>query len=167
MILIGLGNPILGDDAAGWRVAELVEEQLLSGQLPAINRLSTTIIIEKFSTGGLSLMEQLIGFDYALVVDSYLPVCPSPGRIHSFPLDEVNEAPFGHLSSSHDTSLLNAIRVGRSLGADLPQHIDVVAVEAQNVLDFSTELSSAVEAALPDAADRVWQLLLRVLDSQH
>jgi len=51
-LIIGLGNPMLGDDGVGWRVAEKV-----CRELPA----DESVIVDCLSLGGISLMEHLIG----------------------------------------------------------------------------------------------------------
>jgi Ni,Fe-hydrogenase maturation factor len=47
------------------------------------------------------------------------------------------------------------------LGADVPKQVDIVAIEARNVYDFSEELSPPVAAAVPVAVERVLELLNR------
>ena len=51
-LMIGLGNPILGDDGVGWRVAEEVTRKT--------NR-PADIEVDCVALGGLSLMERLTG----------------------------------------------------------------------------------------------------------
>jgi Ni,Fe-hydrogenase maturation factor len=41
------------------------------------------------------------------------------------------------------------------MGADLPNDIIIVAIEAQNVYDFSEQLSPAVASAVPQAVELV------------
>ena len=62
-LIIGLGNPILGDDGAGWRVAQEVRSRL--GGLH-----SEQVDIECLSVGGLGLMEHMIGYRRAIIVDA-------------------------------------------------------------------------------------------------
>ena len=57
-LVVGLGNPTLGDDGVGWKVAEEIEQHLPHGQSIAVDRLSL---------GGISLMEHLIGYDRTIV----------------------------------------------------------------------------------------------------
>jgi Ni,Fe-hydrogenase maturation factor len=45
------------------------------------------------------------------------------------------------------------------MGADLPQEVHVVAVEAERVYDFSDELSPAVAAAIPRATAEILRVL--------
>jgi hydrogenase maturation protease len=65
----------------------------------------------------------------------------------------------GHSASTHDTSLITALKTAESIGAEVPKYVDVVAIEAQNVYDFSEELSPPVAAAVPGAVQAVLDLI--------
>jgi hydrogenase maturation protease len=150
-IVIGLGNPILGDDGFGWVVAELIR-QTIDQQLASVD-------IECFALGGLSLMERLIGYDEAILIDA-IQLGDSPvGTLQTLPLEDIPDHVVGHLYSSHDTSLKNAIQIGESLGARLPQRITIVGVETSSVYEFSEELSEPVKSAVPAAVQMVLKLL--------
>jgi len=45
-----------------------------------------------------------------------------------------------HISSTHDTSLQNAIELGSSLGARLPEDIIVIGIVTRRIHDFSEKL---------------------------
>ena len=63
-IIIGLGNPILSDDGAGWRVVQLVREALNgAGE-------ERRVVVREACVGGLSLAEMLVGFRRAIVIDA-------------------------------------------------------------------------------------------------
>ena len=59
VLVIGLGNPILGDDGVGWRVAEEVKRRLGIvdfGSQSAVKNPQSAIEVDCVSLGGLSLM---------------------------------------------------------------------------------------------------------------
>lgn len=150
--VIGLGNPILGDDGVGWRVAEEVEKRI--GE-----REDTQV--DCYSLGGLSLMERLTGASHVILIDSIFTGTRPIGSVSVFPLDNLADQTSGHTASTHDTSLRNALKVGRSMDIELPDddHVVVVAIEAEAVYDFSEELSRPVEASVPVAVETVMELL--------
>ena len=162
-LIVGLGNPILGDDGAGWHIAEQVAARLpippspSSGSDPLQGQ--SSIQVECLGLGGLSLMEHLIGYDRAILVDAILTGNLPIGTVTSFPLDELPDLAAGHLSSSHDTTLQNALKVGRTMGANLPDEIMVVAIEAQSVYDFSEDLTPPVAQSIPIAVQMVMELI--------
>lgn len=167
-LVIGLGNPILGDDGVGWKVAETVKERLNTEfrfRLPvrpvgtrSIHYLSP-VDVDCFSLGGLSLMERLLGYERAILIDSMETGQGPVGSVRTFPLASLPDPVAGHSSSAHDTSLVTALKTAESIGADIPSQVDIVAVEARNVYDFSEELSPPVAAAVAEAVQAVFDLL--------
>ncbi len=147
--MVGLGNPILGDDGVGWVVAEQVRNQLPPG-LP--------VDVDCLSLGGISLMERLIGYQRAILVDAFISD-EEQGSIIVAKLDELPNVSSFHLTSVHDVSLQNAMEMGRQLGADLPTDVTVVGISASHIYDFSEELSPPVKDAVPKATAIVVELL--------
>jgi hydrogenase maturation protease len=166
VLVVGLGNPILGDDGVGWRVAEEVSR--LSGiplgdaPLPGLSpRKPDPVTIERFSLAGLSLMERLTGFDRVIIIDSLNTGQYAQGEVIHFTLADMDDLTHGHSASAHDVSLKNALKMGRSMGEALPddEHVHIIAIEAQHVYDFKEELTSQVAAAVPVAARKVLDLI--------
>ena len=149
-IVIGLGNPILGDDGVGWQIAQQAQQR---------SDFPPDIEVDLLALGGISLMERLIGYEKAILIDSLVTHQNPIGSVLCFPLSQLPNQALGHMGSSHDTTLQNALQVGRDLGAQLPDEITIVAVEAQEVFDFSEQLSPEIAAAVPKAVQTVINLL--------
>ena len=156
-LLIGLGNPILGDDGIGWRVAE--EAEAILGKRPKSERERHPVDVLYLSLGGLSLMEHMEGYQDVIVCDSIIVKDQPNGTIYSLPLSRLPDFSSGHSTALHDTSLASALAVGRKMEMELPEDIWVVAVSAEYVYDFSEELSPPVAAALPGAVDVLMDIL--------
>jgi hydrogenase maturation protease len=152
VIVVGLGNPVLGDDGAGWAVADAVEAALPPG---------SGVRVERLAVGGLTLMERLIGYRHAIVIDALLTGCEPPGTVRRLTLEDLPAREAGHVDSSHDASLADALAAGRALGAPVPETIDLVTIEAASVLDLRETLTPVVAAAVPRAASSVLALLAR------
>jgi hydrogenase maturation protease len=157
-LVVGLGNPILGDDGVGWRVVEEVQRRVEAGvcdraaPLPApVPRDGAAWRFDFCSLGGIALMEQLIGSARAILVDA-VQTGGVAGTVHRLTLDDL---PTLHADSVHDASLKAALDLGRRLGAALPDEITIIAVEAANLYEFGEALTPAVAAAVPRAADMV------------
>jgi hydrogenase maturation protease len=165
-IVVGLGNPILGDDGVGWKVAEEVKKQLTSPSPPAPlpagegcrRRGEGNIAVEFLSLGGISLMEHLIGYQRAIIIDALAADQPNGSLIVS-KLSELPDYSALHITSAHDTSLQNALRLGKSMGVDLPEDVTVVGITTDHVYDFGEELSPPVAQAIPEATKIVIDLL--------
>ncbi len=148
-LLIGLGNPILGDDGVGWKVVEEVQKHLEA---------HSGVEVDYLSLGGISLMEHLIGYHRAVLVDAFISN-EDIGSVFVYKLDEIPNYSAFHVSSAHDMTLQNAIELGRWMGAVLPAEIMVVGIATRRIIDFSDDLSPAVAQAIPRATEVVLGLL--------
>jgi hydrogenase maturation protease len=151
VLVLGLGNPILRDDGVGWRVLE--EAQV---RCAAEMQCTSPVEFDCVSLGGLALMERLIGYDRAVLVDAVQTRGGTPGAVYRLGLDDL---PTLNADAVHDATLKAALRLGRDLGAELPDDITIIAVEAADVLNFGEALSPEVEAAVPEAARLVVEAL--------
>ena len=159
-LVIGLGNPILGDDGVGWKVVEELQKSLQPSPLaPLPDREKSNVEVDTAALGGLSLMERLLGYEYVILVDSMETGDSPVGSVSVFPLASLSDPMAGHSASTHDATLMTALRTAEQLGADIPKQVDIVAIEAENVYDFGEELSPPVAAALPVAVEKVIELL--------
>lgn len=180
-LIIGLGNPILGDDGVGWVVAQEVERRLpASLTLPPFSAPPSfppnfselreiggmkggkeSVSVECFSLAGISLMEHIIGYQRVILIDSLNTGKYAQGEVVTFSLDSLEDLLHGHSASAHDLSLKGALNLGRSMGADLPrdEDIQVVAIEAAHVYDFTEELTPEIAAAVPKAVEIIMKML--------
>jgi len=147
-LVVGLGNPLLRDDSVGLQVAAALRPRLE-------NR--PDIEVAEDYRGGLRLMESMIGFDRAIVIDAICSGAP-PGTIHRLTPHAV---PTQHSASSHDLNLPTALELGRQAGAHLPASSDIliVAVESADMTTFGETLTPEVEAAVPLAVQAVLDAL--------
>lgn len=165
-LVLGLGNPLLGDDGVGWHVAEGVRQALMGASRPTEDEGRTRgdcppsfVEVDCHVGGGLSLMERLVGYDRAIVIDAVNLGQESVGSVTCFPLEALPHPSVGHLTSAHETTLWTALQVGRTMGAHLPAQVIVVAVESPYVYEFSDKLTPPVAAAVPQAVQKVLELL--------
>lgn len=147
-LILGLGNPLVSDDSVGLRVVEALRLLLAD---------RADVELDEDYWGGLRLMERLIGYKRAIIIDA-VQTGALPGTIHILPVDGI---PTQRSASTHDVNLPTALEFGRRAGADLPdnQRIRLVAVEAEDILTFAERCTPAVEAAIPRAAAMVCKLL--------
>jgi hydrogenase maturation protease len=147
-LVIGLGNPLITDDSVGLRVVKHLEPVLAE---------RTDVELTEDYWGGLRLMEQMIGYDRAIVVDAICTGSP-PGTLHTL---STASMPTQKSASAHDVNLPTALAFGRKAGVHLPadENVQLVGIEAEDILTFSEQCTPAVEAAIPRAADLVLKLL--------
>lgn len=169
-IIIGLGNPILGDDGVGWKVAEEAKRLLASTSASLARRkngrrhrnaaqeVEAYVDVEFLALGGISLMENLIGYERAILIDA-VTSDQATGSVIVSKLSEMPDYSTLHTSSAHDTSLQNALKMGKAMGASLPEDVTIVGVATNHIYDFGEELTPPVAAAVPRAAKIVISLL--------
>jgi len=142
-LVLGLGNPILSDDSVGFRVIEQLKARF--------NKPGLTFV--ESSASGLSLLEEIIGYDKLIIVDAIQTQGGQAGEIYRFTLDDSIET--RHSTSPHGVNLATAIELGKKLGEPLPQQIVIFAIEVANVTNFSERCTPKVEKAIPLAVDMV------------
>jgi len=148
-LILGLGNPIVSDDAVGIRVAGVLRERLAD---------HAGIEVDEDYWGGLKLMERLIGYQQAVVIDAIQTGDAPPGTIHRLRVDDM---PTQRSASAHDVNLTTALEIGRRAEQPLPRDADIhlVGIEAADILNFGERLTPAVEAAVPRAVALVLEIL--------
>jgi len=147
-LVIGLGNPLRADDGVGLRVAAHLRPLLADRR---------AVQLDEDCCGGLRLMERMIGFDRAIVIDALCPGTQA-GAVQVFSLEAL---PTRRSQPNHDVDLKTALALGRRAGAPLPKDdgIRLVAIEAADVSLFSEECTPLVQASIGRAAEAVLTLL--------
>jgi hydrogenase maturation protease len=146
--IIGLGNPLRGDDGVGVRVAEL----LAACQLPK------DVEVIDGGTQGLGVVNLMEGRQRVIFVDA-ANIGKTPGEFIRFTLDEVDlsggSSPLGegqHLNV-HYAGLREALLLAQALDT-LPRTVVVFGVQPANT-DWESRLSPEVEAGLADLIDAI------------
>ncbi len=142
-IVLGLGNPILTDDAAGLRVAGAIRQK---------NR-RPDVFIEEAGVGGLELLEILSGYDKAIIIDVIQTPGLKAGRIHRLDASALDAT--RHAATPHDINFATALELGKRLGIKLPPDITIFAIEVEDVTSFGEKCTPRVEKAIPACADMV------------
>jgi hydrogenase maturation protease len=146
-LILGMGNPILGDDSVGLRVAESLKAKINSPDITV----STTEL------GGINLLEVLAGYDRAVVIDAIVTRHEKLGHISL--LSPESLAGTRHTGSTHNFDLATTIELGNKLGLELPGEISIFAIEIADVNTFSEECSPEVEQAIPICIEKILQLI--------
>ncbi len=139
-LVLCLGNDVLTDDGVGWAVARALQDD---PGMPA------DVEIRRSALSGFYLLDELTGYDEAVVVDAVKTGCHAPGTVLSFPFEALRSA---EGPSPHAAGLPTVIRLGRQAGVPLPGRIHVVAVEVADMETIGEGLTPDVAAAVPEAA---------------
>jgi hydrogenase maturation protease len=154
-LVLGLGNSILTDDSAGLYVAEELKERVPSGD----------VTILKTELGGLNLLEFLIGYDRAIIVDAIQTAQGIPGTIYQFKPESGRGSL--RINSTHSINFADSLELGKKMGMALPQEIIILAIEALDVHTFSAKCTPEVNRAIPVCADTIARMILEPIPENH
>lgn len=144
-LVLGLGNPILSDDAVGIRVVEELEGKVDQKEVTLVE---TTV-------AGLGLLDFLTGHDRAIIIDAIQTVGGQAGRIYRLDPEALDFT--RHSASPHDVNLATALELGKRLGLSLPQQIIIFAIEVADASTFSEECTPEVRRAIPACVEMIIQ----------
>ena len=147
-IIVGIGNPFLGDDGVGVVVAERLGRRLAG---------RSDVSVRECPVGGLRLAELLVGHHHAIIVDARVPGDDPPGTIHDGGLEGCIDS--WHASCAHDTNLPLALRTLAGLGEPMPADIRLIGIAAGHMDTFSEILSPEVAAAANRVVDHLVEQL--------
>jgi hydrogenase maturation protease len=142
-VVVGLGNPVLRDDAVGVLAARVLGERLAG----------TPVEVRESSWGGIRFLDLLAGFDRAIVIDAIEWRQGPPGTVYRLSPDRA--IPTLRAAGYHDLSLGSALEFGRAVGLPLPREIVFFAVEASDTRTFDERPTPAVADAVADVVSRV------------
>lgn len=143
-IVLCLGNEILSDDSFGYKIANILQNRY---------QFDSRAEVVFSPLGGFKLIDLLKERERALVIDTIQTGKAAPGTLHFFEMGHF--APAKNLTCSHQISLPTALALGREYGIDMPERIDVLAVEAKDTTTLNENLTPPVAAALDPAIDRI------------
>jgi hydrogenase maturation protease len=156
-LLLGMGNPILSDDAIGIRLAWDIGDRLLGCY-------GLTVRAD-CSVGGLEVLDVLAGYGRAVIIDSIQTAGGVPGQWHAFGADALRETM--HLTNVHDANFATALALGHRLGMSLPEPsaIRILAVEVNDAATFSEQLTPALEERYPALLNEIYREVRRLLSA--
>ena len=143
-IILGVGNQILGDDGVGVHVANELKHCI---QDP-------NITIEEAITGGMNLLDLILGYDRAIIIDAVKTEDGESGEVKRILLSDFSTM---HSCNPHDVSLIEAIEMANKMGElRIPQEIIIIGVLMKQIpCEFGEVLSEKIAAAVPKAVEMI------------
>jgi hydrogenase maturation protease len=140
-LILGLGNPILSDDAAGLQAAHQLYE-LLEGK---------DIDLVEAAVAGMQTVQLLSGYDRAVVIDVVQDET-RVGEVWRLDADDLENA---SSTSSHGIGLGQALRLARLMGLPVPEQILIYAIAAADTSTFGETLTPQLGKAMPAIVRRI------------
>ena len=116
-LLLGMGNPILSDDAIGIRLAERLAKRLMTR--PGEHAKGDLDVVPECTVGGLNLLDVIAGYECVIVIDSIKTAGGVVGSWYRFDATDLRSTM--NLRNVHDTNFATALQLGREMGMVLPR----------------------------------------------
>lgn len=143
VVVIGLGNPILGDDAVGLVVASELKKRLVD------------VDVVELSAGGLAVAEAMLGYRKAIIVDALVEEDAAPGKIMRLTLGDLRTSPRRFIGF-HDIDILTSIELIKAIeGESFPEEVVVFGITIQEPGCYQEGLSEGVKEAVPKCVELV------------
>ena len=141
-IVLGVGNPILQDDGVGIHVANQLKQHVKDPD----------ITIDEAMTGGMNLLDLIVGYDKAILIDAINIRDAEDGEVKRVLLSDLSSV---HSDNPHDVSLLEALKLAKTLGENnIPSEIVIIGIVLKKIpYVFGEKLSPKIAAAVPKAIE--------------
>jgi hydrogenase maturation protease len=143
VLVLGLGNDILTDDAVGLRIVESVRERLAG---------EPDVEIKATAEMGLALLDEIADRESVVLVDSVQTGDAAPGTLH-----EIDSLDLSRVltTAPHFLGIGETLALGKMLGLAMPRNVRIFAIEVADPYTLGSTMTPAVAQAVAPAAERV------------
>lgn len=143
VLVLGLGNDILSDDAVGLNVARAIRPQLSDAD---------GIEVQESTEMGLSLLDHIVGFNDLVLVDAVRTRQAPPGFLHEWDGARLKILP---MVSPHFLGVGEMVALGRRLGLRVPRRVKIFAIEVKDPFTVAVRMTPPLRRVLRSVARRV------------
>jgi len=140
ILILGIGNDILTDDAIGPKIVKRLQEDLSYDNISFLTA----------AAGGLEILEMIKNYQQVIIIDAIKTRDGIPGTVYYLTPENFKETL--HISSFHDVSFLTALKLAAKLEIPVPGRIDIIAIEIVEDLTFSNDFSKPIS----DKYDKIY-----------
>lgn len=150
VIVVGLGNKVLGDDGIGVRLTNDLEMMMKPDEITFLTS----------ENGGLEMIDLLRDHHKAFIIDGIRTPDGNPGDIYFMDSRDFMETL--HISSWHDVDFRTALKLAGKIDMRMPEKISIIAVEIMEDRVFSETLTEP----LREKYDDILQLTLNSIRAE-
>ena len=143
-LILGIGNPILCDDAVGI---------IATRELQKCIKPDEDISFEETSVAGVNLLDIMSGYDHVVIIDAIQTGSPI-GKIHTYNISESNTQ-IKKECYHHNLTLFQTIELGKKMTIPMPSSILIFAIEAKDVISFTQDFTPELEAKFPSVVENI------------
>ena len=150
-LVLGIGNPILGDDGIGFHIAQELAKEIND----------ENIDVKDTSVNGLNLLELIVGYDKLIVIDAIMTEDEKIGEIYRLKPRNSSETAWSTISLHH-LNLATTIQIGEKLfPKEMPGEVIIFAIGAQEVTEVTGEMTARVKEAIPRVINLVLEEMVQ------
>lgn len=154
ILVLGLGNDILTDDAVGLNVVREVRRRLAGVD---------HVEVRETTEMGLALLDFIEGYRGLVLVDSIQTGKAPPGHLHEIDGADLKMLPG---PTPHFLGVGETLALGRKLGMTMPERVKVLAIEVQDPFTLGTQMTPPLNEAFPQVVERVVATALSLAGEQ-
>lgn len=139
-LVLGVGNPILSDDAVGIRVGQYIKRSC-----PDLEVIET-------SEYGIGLLDYVGGYNRLVIIDS-IKTGGKEAEIYKLELPDLN--PASYYPTSHGVDIATAFNLGKKLGYKIPVDICIYAIEVADNTTFAESCTPVIESSISCIAEQI------------
>ena len=145
-LILGLGNTILSDDGIGIYVARALKKEIKD----------SAVCIQEASLGGIELLEPMVGYNKAILIDSMAIPEKSYGDVVKV---DVADLKGGSAMARHQIPFKEALDLGYHLQMDLPEEIVIYGINVKDTVTFGEECT-------PEVASQIHSIINTILTNE-
>ena len=143
ILVLGMGNPLISDDAVGLLIAEEVEKRVERNDVE----------VKYGEVAGFRLVDLMAGHQIAIIVDAIMSDRAPVGEAYWLELDKLR-SPL-RTKSNHNIHIADALDLGRGLGMDMPHTVRVLAVEVEDCCTLCEQVGPRALESIPTAVEMI------------
>lgn len=140
ILVLALGNDIMGDDGAALAAAKILR-----------NEFGSVIDIFEVASAGFMLLDLMEGYDKVIIIDTILSN-NIPGNIRELSLEELTSR---HTNSPHYAGLPEIIGLAKKLELNFPDEVRIIVMEITDPFIIRQGLSPEIMEEIPALVSRV------------
>lgn len=128
-LIIGLGNLLMHEDALAPYIVRKIEEEMG-------DTLHSDIDFKENYSGGVEMLQELLGYEKVIIVDSIEAKDYEPGTCVAFDINELEEIHYEDFGNTHGLNLSKLWNFGEKLGYKLPEECCIYSIVGNDVHDI-------------------------------
>jgi hydrogenase maturation protease len=146
--IIGLGNPVAGDDAIGLLVVK---------ELGTYYQSNPNIKLTACSQSGLYLLDLLVGFKTVIIIDAIIDEMRPIGEVLALELPEEQKLPQG--ISPHFIGITSVITLGEKYQLQMPENLQIIGVVIHEHQEIRERLSPELDNKFAEIISKTTQMI--------